>query len=161
MLYISGLTTVIRSSSCIFISKQWKCLPQCIWLSFHWTRIKIRQKMWWELLLSSYPLYSYLPPKKKTPKQKDRPTSIFSCVASVLRGHSVEVGRWTAETAAYLRDTVPSSDLGLLWSSEWGGALFSGGRFRVQVCRVEQSLLYFPFAMVWPPLSAQTIHYIT
>lgn len=53
MLYISRLTAVRRRWTCILPSKQWKCLPYCSWLRLYWKRrIKIRQIMWRELLLS-------------------------------------------------------------------------------------------------------------
>lgn len=63
-LYISGLTVVIRRWSCILLSKQWKCLPHSSWLCLQWRRrrrIKIRQKMWWELLLSRVILSKFFP----------------------------------------------------------------------------------------------------
>lgn len=55
---------MIRRWSCILTSKQWKCLPHCSWLCLHWRRrrIKIRQKMWWELqLLSRVILSKFFP----------------------------------------------------------------------------------------------------
>lgn len=86
-LYISGLTAVIRRWSCILTSKQWKCLPRCSWRCLHWRRrIKIRQKMWWELLLSRVILSKFFilyPPKTKTKEKKNNNTWPMSILASI------------------------------------------------------------------------------
>lgn len=111
-LYISGLTAVIRGWSCILQSKQWKCFPHCSWLRLHWRRrrrIKIRQKMWWELLLSRVipSKYFSLSSQKKKAKNK-QPTSILANVASLLRWVSTcvsQVGQLTAGAAAYLPES--------------------------------------------------------
>lgn len=88
-LYISGLTAVIKRWSCILPSKQWKCLPRCSWLRLHWwrrRRIKIRQKMWWELLLSRVihsKFFPLSPLKKKEEKKKESYVWINQCLFPV------------------------------------------------------------------------------
>lgn len=87
-LYISGLTAVIKRWSCILPSKQWKCLPHCSWLCLHWRRrrIKIRQKMWWELLLSRVIHSKFFPlsPLKKQQQQRKNKELIYSLINGVF-----------------------------------------------------------------------------
>lgn len=88
MLYISGLTAAIKRWS---RPLAWKCLPRGSWQQGGGRRIKIRQKMWWERLLSRairskfFPLLS--PLKHEEQEQSKEPAQFFN-----QRWFFVEIG---------------------------------------------------------------------